>query len=85
MVDLNCNVSDADIQRTRHTEISNQGGFRSVWCPFSVCHLVLGADVEAKLEISLGELVIASLVLLNGIFPLPECVMPLKDSWDVGL
>ena len=84
MVDLNCNFSVEETHQTRHTEISNQGGFCSVWCPFSVCHFVLGADVEAKLEISFGELVVASLMLFNGVFPLPECVMPLKDSWDIG-
>lgn len=76
---------DRQCTRAERTEIANQVGFPGIGSPFAVRHFSMSTDVEAELEISFAEVVVAAFVLFDGVLELSEQIMPLNDTVNVGL
>ena len=67
------------------TELSNQDSLLRIRCPLAVGDRAILCDVEAKLEIALGELVVSTLNLVNGVLPLSEETVTMENVGNLLL
>jgi hypothetical protein len=70
---------------SRRTEIAYKNCLCSIRCPFSVNDGCVLSDVETKFEKALGKRVVTSFMLLYGVLPLYEGLMPVSDGRKKGL
>jgi len=66
------------------TEFADEGCLFGVGCPFSIDDVVIWTDIETKSLVAAGEVVAASLVEVQEVFPSSETVVALDNGRDVG-
>jgi hypothetical protein len=70
---------------SRRTEIAYENCLCGIRRPFSVVDRCVLFDIETKFEIAFGKRVVASFILLYGVLPLCEGLMPANDGREKGL
>ena len=70
---------------SRRTEIAYKDSLSGIRCPFSVNDRLVLLDVQTKFEKPFSERVVASFVVLYGVLPFCERLMPIGDGRKKGL